>query len=161
MGVGSGKARTYVGEIELKIGDQGFGKGIVEGFSGLGILGPEDDHPGAADLNDRPAYFESGKRAPAHRTQMYELADAVMVTRSGITRVADRLEEEGLVIRVPSREDRRSVWLTLTEAGHQKLSEVWPDHQESIYLHFGQHLDDQDPEAIQAATEKVFLNYQK
>ena len=59
----------------------------------------------------------------------------------------------------PSTEDRRTVWLTLTEAGHQKLREVWPDHRESIYLYFGQYLDTQDAETIRGATEKVFQNY--
>ena len=40
-----------------------------------------------------------------------------------------------------SAEDRHTVWLTLTEAGHEKLREVWPDHRDSIYLYFGQYLE--------------------
>ena len=99
------------------------------------------------------------ERAPEHRIRMHKLADAVLITRSGLTRVADQLEEQGFVVRVRSTEDRRTVWLTLTEAGHQKLREVWPDHRESIYLYFGQYLDAQDAEAIREATEKVFRNY--
>jgi DNA-binding MarR family transcriptional regulator len=42
---------------------------------------------------------------------------------------------------VRSAEDRHTVWLTLTEAGHEKLREVWPDHRDSIYLYFGQYLE--------------------
>ena len=40
-----------------------------------------------------------------------------------------------------SAEDRHTVWLTLTKAGHEKLREVWPDHRDSIYLYFGQYLE--------------------
>ena len=99
------------------------------------------------------------ERAPEHRIHMHKMADAVLITRSGLTRVADQLEEQGFVVRVRSAEDRRTVWLTLTEAGHQKLKVVWPDHRKSIYLYFGQYLDAQDAEAIRAATEKVSRNY--
>ena len=39
--------------------------------------------------------------APEHRIPMHKMADAVLITRSGLTRVADQLEEQGFVVRVP------------------------------------------------------------
>ena len=95
------------------------------------------------------------KQAPGQRLRMHQLEEASLFTRSGITGLADRLEKAGFVRRERSAEDRRGVYLAITQAGIDKIDEVWPDHQLSIQNHFGQHLDPKGAKALQAATEKI------
>ena len=98
------------------------------------------------------------KQAPGQRLRMHQLEEASLFTRSGITGLADRLEKAGLVRRERSAEDRRGVYLAITQAGTDKIDKVWPDHQLSIQKHFGQYLDPKGAKALQAATEKI-LNH--
>jgi DNA-binding MarR family transcriptional regulator len=93
--------------------------------------------------------------APNQRMRMHELEEASLFTRSGITALADRLEKAGLVERQRSSEDRRGVYLVLTQAGSEKFEKAWVDHQGNIQEHFGRHIDGKDAKAITAATKKV------
>jgi len=95
------------------------------------------------------------KQAPGQRLRMHQLEEASLFTRSGITGLADRLENAGFVRRERSVEDRRGVYLAITQAGIDKIDEVWPDHQLSIQNHFAQHLDPEDVKALQATTQKI------
>lgn len=94
-------------------------------------------------------------QAPEKRLRMHELEESVLFTRSGMTRLADRIEEAGLIRRERSAEDRRGVYLVITQAGIDKIDEVWPDHVASIQKHFGQYLDGQDVESLRGVTEKI------
>ena len=95
------------------------------------------------------------KQAPGQRLRMHELEEASLFTRSGITGLADRLEQAGFVRRERSAEDRRGVYLAITQAGIDKIDEVWPDHELSIQKHFGEHVDPEGAKALQAVTEKI------
>ena len=94
-------------------------------------------------------------QSPDGRLRMHELEEVSVFTRSGITRLADRLEAAGLVRRERSPEDRRGVYLAITDAGRAKIDEVWPDHVASIQRHFGQYLDATDAESLQTAAGKI------
>ncbi|MGC2304797.1 MarR family winged helix-turn-helix transcriptional regulator [Candidatus Binatus sp.] len=63
-----------------------------------------------------------------------EIADATLITKGGITGVLDRLEARGFVQRLPSREDRRSIRIQLTEKGvgfcRELFEELADDNQE-------------------------------
>jgi DNA-binding MarR family transcriptional regulator len=59
---------------------------------------------------------------------MTDLADGVVYSRSGLTYQAQVLEQRGLVTRAPSRDDERSITVTLTEAGRAVLAKVFPGH---------------------------------
>jgi DNA-binding MarR family transcriptional regulator len=54
-----------------------------------------------------------------------ELAEAERLQSPSVTRIVDRLEEAGLVQRVPCHEDRRIIRAVATEAGHRLLEERW------------------------------------
>ena len=71
-----------------------------------------------------------------------------MLTRSGMTRLVDRVEEAGLVRRERADHDRRGVFVEITPAGLEKVDEVWADHVASIDSHFGRHLDEDDAEHL-------------
>jgi len=55
--------------------------------------------------------------------RMVDLANNLWVSKAGVTKVIDRLEERGLVTRSPSPEDRRATVISLTEVGRRTLGE--------------------------------------
>ena len=95
------------------------------------------------------------RQAPGQRLRIHQLEEASLLTRSGLTRLVDRIEEAGLVRRERSASDRRAVYVAITQAGIDRLDEIWPDHVASIQNHFGQYLDPSDAKALQTATEKI------
>jgi DNA-binding MarR family transcriptional regulator len=66
--------------------------------------------------------------APNGRMQMHELAEAVHISRSGLTRLVDRLEREGLLRRRRGERDPRQVFAAITEPGLERLAETMPTH---------------------------------
>src|SRR3990172_5062716 len=95
------------------------------------------------------------REAPGQRLRMHELEEASLFTRSGLTRLVDRIEAAGFVRRERSTEDRRGVYVGVTRAGNDKINRVWPDHVASVYKHFGEYLDPEDAEAVQIAAKKI------
>lgn len=93
--------------------------------------------------------------APGGRLQMKVLADLVVLSRSGLTRVIDRMEEAGLVRRATSSHSRREMFVTLTPEGRRTALRVGPGHHESIRKRFSQHLSDADLRALDRAIRKV------
>ena len=63
---------------------------------------------------------------PEHRLRMHELAERVVLSRSGLTRLVDRLEAEGLLLRDRSGTDRRGAYAVITEQGIAALRQSWP-----------------------------------
>ena len=87
--------------------------------------------------------------------RMNELAEQILYSKSGFTRVVDRMEAEGLVQRVRPADDRRSILVVLTDKGVDKMNEARRHHRDGIERHFARHLTDADVEALSAALEKV------
>ena len=73
--------------------------------------------------------------SPDTRLRMTELADRVLLSRSGLTRLADRLEREGLITRQPCPDDARGTLAVLTDAGLARLREAWPTHLRGVEQH--------------------------
>lgn len=67
-------------------------------------------------------------RSPCRRLRMSDLAAQTNLSTSGVTRVVDRLEREGLVVRQACPTDRRSSYAVITEAGTDRLGAVLPQH---------------------------------
>jgi len=57
----------------------------------------------------------------------------ILIASSSITYVIDRLEEKGLVERVPDKKDRRVTLIELNESGRKKMDNIFPRHSESIF----------------------------
>jgi DNA-binding MarR family transcriptional regulator len=74
--------------------------------------------------------------APGRRLRMAELADRILLSRSGLTRLIDRLEAEGLVVRAPSPDDARGTYTVLTAAGFERLRSAAPVHLAGIRDHW-------------------------
>jgi DNA-binding MarR family transcriptional regulator len=82
--------------------------------------------------------------APQRRLRMTELADAVLLSRSGVTRLVDRLERSGLVRRERVANDGRGVAALLTPAGLDRLRTASRTHLRGVSRHFVRHLDPAD-----------------
>ena len=87
--------------------------------------------------------------------RMNELAERILYSKSGFTRVVDRMEEAGLVRRVRPENDRRSILVVLTDGGRDKLEEARRQHRHGIEQHFSRHLANTDIKALTRAFEKV------
>src|SRR6185312_5328194 len=83
--------------------------------------------------------------------RMNELAERILYSKSGFTRVVDRLEEAGFVRRVRPENDRRSILVVLTEQGRETLERARKSHRHSIEQHFASHLSDTDVKALDRA----------
>jgi DNA-binding MarR family transcriptional regulator len=66
------------------------------------------------------------RSAPGRRARMGELAASLTISRGGLTKLADRLEDMGLLQREPAEQDGRGYYATLTDAGNQLLRRMWP-----------------------------------
>jgi DNA-binding MarR family transcriptional regulator len=78
--------------------------------------------------------------APEDRLRMTELAERVVLSPSGVTHLVTRLERDGLVRRIVDEGDRRSFFAALTPAGHQRLRDSRPTHNEVIREHLTRRL---------------------
>ena len=73
---------------------------------------------------------------PQGRMRMRDLADAVVLSRSGLTRLVDRLQREGLLEREPCASDARGAYAVLTETGRARLREAQPLHRDGVRRRF-------------------------
>jgi DNA-binding MarR family transcriptional regulator len=80
--------------------------------------------------------------APGRRLRMRDLADAVLLSRSGLTRLVDRMEAAGLVLRETHASDRRGADAVLTDAGRAALRRAAPVHLRGVQAHFATHVPD-------------------
>jgi DNA-binding MarR family transcriptional regulator len=82
--------------------------------------------------------------APGRRLRMAELADRVLLSRSGVTRLVDRLERAGLVARQRVTGDGRGVIAELTPAGLDRLRNASGTHLAGVARHFVARFDPQE-----------------
>ena len=93
--------------------------------------------------------------SPDSRLRMTELADRVLLSRSGLTRLADRLEREGLISREPCPSDARGTLAVLTDAGLARLREAWPTHLRGVEQHVTGRLTADEIEQLAALLSKI------
>ncbi len=82
--------------------------------------------------------------APNRRLRMHELAQAVVLSRSGLTRLVDRLEQDGLLKRDRSGPDRRATYAVLTLKGFRAFRHAWPIYAQGIARHFARYLTEEE-----------------
>jgi DNA-binding MarR family transcriptional regulator len=93
--------------------------------------------------------------APEHSMRMGALADELLLSRSGLTRLVDRMVARGLVERHNCSEDRRGTWARLTEAGMKKFRAARPTNLAAIREQFVGKLDESDLERLASVWEKL------
>jgi DNA-binding MarR family transcriptional regulator len=93
--------------------------------------------------------------APGGRLRMQELSESVLLSKSGLSRLVDRMEEAGLVRRERCEDDRRGWFTVLTEQGRSALRRAAPIHLRGIQEHFARHLDDEEARVLATALARV------
>jgi DNA-binding MarR family transcriptional regulator len=93
--------------------------------------------------------------APGRRLTMYQLADALLVSRSGATRLIDRLEGRGWVARRIAPHDRRIVRAELTREGAAAFARIGSVFAAAFEARFGGVLDDEDVAALRRVLAKL------
>jgi DNA-binding MarR family transcriptional regulator len=86
--------------------------------------------------------------APEHRIRMSDIADRVLLSRSGCTRLVDRLVRQGYVTRCAANDDGRGLYAQLTDAGLDKIRVARVTHHEGIRRFFLHHLTATDQIAL-------------
>ena len=93
--------------------------------------------------------------APDHRLRLSDLADAVVLTRSGLSRLVTRLGKAGYVIRRSCDQDGRGTYAVLTEAGERAFRDTWPAYARQIKEFFADHLSEEEATVLYRALERV------
>jgi DNA-binding MarR family transcriptional regulator len=94
-------------------------------------------------------------QAPRQRLRMQDLADAVVVTRSGLSRLIDRMEKADLVRREAVADDGRGSYAVLTEQGRATYARLAVGHHRKIEERFSSRLSNADLRALRRAMRKI------
>lgn len=117
------------------------------------VLGAEMEAAGGLSLRWYDVLVtleEAGEGVP-----MNEVAGRILASKSGLTRVIDRMEQAGLVRRERIEDDRRVVLVHATDEGLAALRASRRIHRDCIQRHFSEHLDAADHAALRTALDKV------
>jgi len=87
--------------------------------------------------------------------RMHELSVRLVVNKSSLTRLVDRMQEHGLVERQLCEDDGRGVQAVLTREGREELRRCAPTHMRGVQEHFAQYLTDSDVIALQRVFAKL------
>lgn len=93
--------------------------------------------------------------APERRLRMGRLADSLLLSKSGVTRLVDRLVDDGLVERTSCTSDARGAEASLTEVGLSRLRAAAPTHLEGIREYFFSAIEASDLAVVERAMDAV------
>jgi DNA-binding MarR family transcriptional regulator len=95
------------------------------------------------------------RSAPDKRLRMAELADSVLLSRSGVTRLVDRLVREGLIVRDTCESDGRGSFAVLTTKGEELLARARPTHLAGVRERFLRHFGEDELRTLARFWERV------
>ena len=93
--------------------------------------------------------------SPGGQMRMHDLAASVLLSRSGLTRLVDRLERDGLIRRKACDSDARGAYAVLTDTGRRKLDAARHTHLAGVRNHFLDKLDDEEMDRLGDVWVKV------
>jgi DNA-binding MarR family transcriptional regulator len=93
--------------------------------------------------------------ADGQKMRMCDLASSVILSRSGLTRLVDRLERDGLLVRESCASDARGAFAKLTPAGHEKLTAARATHLAGVRSLFLAHLEPEELDVLASVWERV------
>ncbi|WP_415909308.1 MarR family winged helix-turn-helix transcriptional regulator [Oleiharenicola sp. Vm1] len=93
--------------------------------------------------------------APGRHLRMSELARSALLSRSGLTRLVDKLEKEKLIVRKSCPSDGRVQHAQLTDKGVEVLRQIWPVYRAGIAKYFAAHLSDEEAQEFARLMSKV------
>ncbi len=89
------------------------------------------------------------------KLRLFDLGERIVLSRSNLTRLCDRLEKEGLLRREHCAEDRRGLYASITEKGAVMRKKMWPVYQRAVEEHFAARLSQKDAETLAALLLKI------
>ncbi len=95
------------------------------------------------------------QEARGERMRMCDLAEQAQLSRSGLTRMVDRLEREGLLERCSCEHDARGAYACLTESGRERLQAARVTHLAVIREHFFSHFSGSELETLAEMWERI------
>lgn len=93
--------------------------------------------------------------APGARMRMCDLAEQVQLSRSGLTRLVDRLEREQLLSRCSCEHDARGAYACLTDQGRERLCAARKTHRAVVREHFLAHLSASELQTLAGLWERI------
>lgn len=93
--------------------------------------------------------------APDRRLHMKDLADALVHSPSGLTRIVDGLEREGYARREADPANRRSTLVVLTPDGLAALERAWPTHLRGVERHFAAQVSSEQAQTLAAVFRTI------
>jgi DNA-binding MarR family transcriptional regulator len=94
--------------------------------------------------------------APGRRLRMRDLAERVVtISRSGLTRLVDRIVDAGMLEREPAPGDRRGTEVVITDAGVALLKRMWPVYARVVNTHFADKLPKSRADALRDALRRI------
>jgi DNA-binding MarR family transcriptional regulator len=89
------------------------------------------------------------------RALVASMVSGYQLSRSGLTRLLDRMERDGLIERTLSSEDRRQFDVAVTDQGREVFDRVWPGHLQGIQRSFSEPLTDHDVTVLKRVLGKL------
>jgi DNA-binding MarR family transcriptional regulator len=93
--------------------------------------------------------------ASGGRMRMCDLAEQAQLSRSGLTRMVDRLEREGLIVRCSCEHDARGSYACLTDSGSERLEEARVTHLAVVREHFLSHFSEAELSMLADMWERI------
>jgi DNA-binding MarR family transcriptional regulator len=87
-------------------------------------------------------------RVPEGRLRPFEIEKRTLLAQYNLSRLIDRLEQEGLIAREPCADDARGQWVVITEKGRATQARTWKVYARAIQQHVGEKLDDKAANAL-------------
>jgi DNA-binding MarR family transcriptional regulator len=140
-------------QSELDTPELGAWRGLLRAHAGLVKAldsGLDEEHGLPLTSYEVLLHLDGAER---QRMRMCDLASSILLSRSGLTRLVDRLERDGLIERVSCSHDARGSYATLTAVGQARLSAARATYLGGVRRHF---LDHFEPEELEALAE--YLN---
>ena len=94
-------------------------------------------------------------RAPQRAARPRDIGCGVTISRSGMTRLLDRIEAAGLVERRACPTDRRGTWIILTDAGQEMLERMRPVYEREVEACFAGLISDEEAETLSRLLVRV------
>jgi DNA-binding MarR family transcriptional regulator len=109
----------------------------------------------AGVLTDEAELLAILVEAPEQRLRMVDVSEALALSKSGVTRLVDRLSARGLVLRAACPSDRRVIWAALTDEGRVAAGAAVPARAAVLAELFGDRLTDAQLEDLTAALRRL------
>jgi DNA-binding MarR family transcriptional regulator len=95
------------------------------------------------------------RKAPEGRLKMNQIADAIVHSSGGTTRLIDRLEEAGYVTRQLCPSDRRAIYVAISAQGNEKLDEALNVHLDYLEDNLAKRLSDEERTTLATLLKKL------